>query len=108
MLRPGKAWRALQAAALIAQDPRRPQFHLLPAHNWMNDPNGPIFVNGRYHMFFQYNPESSIWGNMSWAHAVSIDMIHWRHLPMAFTMTPDGPDAAGCFSGTAIAVEEQG
>jgi beta-fructofuranosidase len=92
----------------LSQDPLRPQFHLLPARNWMNDPNGPIYINGQYHMFFQYNPKAAVWGNMSWAHAVSPDMIHWKHLPVAFTMTPGGPDAAGCFSGSAIAVTEQG
>src|ERR1700744_5846508 len=65
----------------LALDPRRPQFHLLPTHNWMNDPNGPVYFAGRYHMFFQYNPEAAIWGNMSWNHAVSSDMLHWRNLP---------------------------
>ncbi len=90
--------------ATLARDPMRPQFHLLPACNWMNDPNGPIYVNGKYHMFFQYNPQGAVWGNMSWNHAVSPDMLHWTHDPIAFTMTPNGPDAAGCFSGSAIAV----
>jgi len=70
----------------------------------MNDPNGPIYFQGKYHMFFQYNPESAVWGNMSWNHAVSSDMMHWQHQPVAFTMTPNGPDAAGCFSGSALAV----
>ena len=60
----------------LAADPLRPQFHLLPAKNWMNDPNGPIFWNGMYHMFFQYNPNAAVWGDMHWAHAVSPDMIH--------------------------------
>ncbi|TMP89744.1 MAG: glycoside hydrolase family 32 protein [Verrucomicrobia bacterium] len=45
----------------------------------MNDPNGPIYWKGRYHMFFQYNPHAAVWGDMHWAHAVSPDMIHWRH-----------------------------
>src|ERR1041385_4095249 len=63
----------------LASDPLRPQYHLLPAHNWMNDPNGPIFFHGRYHMFYQYNPKAAVWGNMNWAHATSPDMIHWRH-----------------------------
>ncbi len=70
----------------------------------MNDPNGPIFFNGRYHMFFQYNPKAPVWGEMSWYHSVSPDMLHWTHLPLAFTPTPDSPDAFGCFSGSAIAV----
>jgi len=86
----------------LAQDPHRPQFHLLPAKNWMNDPNGPIFFNGHYHMFFQYNPHAATWGDMSWNHAISPDMIHWTHLPVAMTPTPGGPDAFGCFSGTAL------
>jgi beta-fructofuranosidase len=88
----------------LADDPMRPQFHLLPAKNWMNDPNGPIYCNGRYHMFFQYNPQAATWGNMSWNHAVSPDMLHWSHLPLAMTPTPGGPDAYGCFSGSAIQV----
>jgi beta-fructofuranosidase len=91
-----------QSAAKLAADPRRPQFHLLPAANWMNDPNGPIYWKGRYHMFFQYNPNAAVWGDMHWAHAISPDMIHWKHLPVALAPTPGGPDADGCFSGTAV------
>jgi beta-fructofuranosidase len=74
----------------------------------MNDPNGPIFFRGRYHMFFQYNPQSAVWGSISWNHAVSRDMIHWEHLPLAFTPSSDGPDAAGCFSGSTFAVADAG
>lgn len=70
----------------------------------MNDPNGPIYFNGRYHMFFQYNPLAAVWGDMSWNHAISDDMLHWKHLPLALTPTPGGPDSFGCFSGSAIAV----
>jgi len=92
----------------LSRDPRRPQFHLLPTHNWMNDPNGPIYFDGMYHMFFQYNPKAAIWGNMSWNHAVSKDMLHWRNCPIAFTMSPDSPDADGCFSGSAICTEHHG
>jgi beta-fructofuranosidase len=90
--------------AKLAEDPRRPQFHLLPAKNWMNDPNGPIYFNGQYHMFFQYNPLAAVWGDMSWNHAISPDMLHWTHLPVAMTPTPNSPDSFGCFSGSAIAV----
>ena len=90
-------------AARNAADPLRPQCHLLPAAHWMNDPNAPIFWNGRYHLFFQYNPVASVWGPMHWDHAVSQDMVHWRHLPVAMAPTPGGPDADGCFSGSAIA-----
>jgi len=89
-------------AAELAHDPRRPQFHLLPARNWMNDPNGPIFWKGHYHMFFQYNPHAAVWGDMHWDHAISPDMIHWRHLPVALAPTPGGPDSEGCFTGTCV------
>lgn len=86
----------------LARDPRRPEFHLLPKRNWMNDPNGPVYWDGRYHMFFQYNPQAAVWGDMHWGHAMSEDMVHWEHLPVALAPTPGGPDAAGCFSGSAV------
>jgi len=86
----------------LAADPLRPQFHLLAPQNWMNDPNGPIYWKGRYHMFFQYNPNAAVWGDMHWAHAVSPDMIHWRHLPVALAPTPGWDDADGCFTGSAV------
>ncbi len=90
------------AADDLARDTNRPQFHLLPAANWMNDPNGPIFWKGRYHMFFQYNPHAAVWGDMHWAHAMSPDMVHWQHLPVALAPTKGGPDEEGCFSGSAV------
>jgi beta-fructofuranosidase len=86
----------------LAADPLRPQFHLLPPKNWMNDPNGPIYWQGAYHMFYQYNPNAAVWGDMHWAHAISEDMIHWRHLPVALAPTPGGDDADGCFTGSAV------
>jgi beta-fructofuranosidase len=86
----------------LAGDPLRPQFHLLPVRNWMNDPNGPIYWKGAYHMFFQYNPNAAVWGDMHWAHAGSSDMIHWRHLPVALAPTPGSDDADGCFTGSAV------
>ena len=68
----------------------------------MNDPNGPIFFGGRYHMFHQYNPNAAVWGDMHWAHATSADMIHWTHEPIALSPTPGGPDQDGVFSGSAV------
>jgi beta-fructofuranosidase len=47
-------------------DPLRPQYHLMPAKNWLNDPNGPVYYNGYYHMFHQYNPNAAVWGDMHW------------------------------------------
>jgi len=91
-----------QSRMKLAADRRRPQFHLLPAANWMNDPNGPIYYKGRYHMFFQYNPNGAFWGTMHWGHATSPDMIHWKHEPIALAPTPGGYDRDGVFSGSAV------
>ena len=93
---------AAPALSKLAADPQRPQYHLLPAANWMNDPNGPIFWQGKYHMFYQYNPNGAFWGDMHWGHAVSEDMVRWKHLPVAMAPTPGGPDKDGVFSGCAV------
>ena len=76
----------------------RPHFHFAPAHNWMNDPNGLIFYRGKYHLFFQYNPEDNQWGNMSWGHATSTDLITWQEHPVAISYTP----THAIFSGSAV------
>ncbi|CAN4127581.1 unnamed protein product [Withania somnifera] len=62
---------------------QRTSFHFQPKKNWMNDPNGPLYYKGWYHLFYQYNPEAAVWGNIVWGHAVSRDLIHWHHLPVA-------------------------
>ncbi|MGH9396518.1 MAG: sucrose-6-phosphate hydrolase, partial [Terriglobia bacterium] len=86
----------------LAHDILRPQYHLLPAANWMNDPNGPIFYRGQYHLFYQYNPHGAFSGTKHWGHAVGPDMLHWQHLPVALAPTPGGPDWDGCWTGSAV------
>ncbi|SDH17654.1 fructan beta-fructosidase [Pedobacter terrae] len=79
-------------------EPYRPEYHFTPKAHWMNDPNGMVYLNGKYHLFFQYNPDSTIWGPMHWAHATSKDMIHWEEQPIALY-----PDSLGTiFSGSAV------
>jgi len=76
----------------------RPQFHFTPKANWMNDPNGMYYYQGKYHLFYQYFPDSTVWGPMHWGHAESNDMVHWNHKPIALY-----PDSIGCiFSGSAV------
>ena len=61
----------------------RPQFHFSPYRNWMNDPNGLITFNGKHHMYYQYNPHGNQWGHMSWGHATSSDLVHWKEEKIA-------------------------
>ncbi len=82
----------------------RPAYHFTPEKNWINDPNGLVYYEGEYHLFYQYNPYGNKWGHMSWGHAVSNDLLHWQHLPVALEEYPDPltGDSTMIFSGTAV------
>ncbi len=82
----------------IYNQPYRPQVHFSPRKNWTNDPNGLIFYRGEYHLFFQHNPFGDQWGHMSWGHAVSPDLLHWRELPVAIA---EG-DGIAIFTGSVV------
>ena len=83
---------------------KRPLFHLTPYIGWMNDPNGFSQYNGKYHLFYQYYPYKKKWGPMHWGHAVTEDLLQWEFLPAA--IAPDTePDSGGCFSGSALSMD---
>ena len=85
-------------------DPHRPRFHFTAPTNWINDPNGVCFHAGRWHLYYQYNPNAAKWGDIHWGHATSTDLVHWQDEPIALAPSP-GADAGGCFSGSFAVVD---
>ena len=90
------------ASNSLITDAHRPRYHYLPPNNWLNDPNGLIHWKGRYHLFYQHNPYDAFWGSMHWGHAVSDDLAHWQHRPIALAPTPGMADSDHVFSGCAV------
>lgn len=89
------------APAVFDGDRHRPQFHAIPNSGWMNEPHAPFYYRGQYHLFFQKNPFGPYWHQIHWGHWVSVDMVHWRELPIA--LAPEADDLApdGIWSGSA-------
>jgi fructan beta-fructosidase len=92
-----------QSPAPYDQD-LRPQFHFSAKENWLNDPNGLVYYKGVYHLFFQHNPFGNTWGNMSWGHATSTDLVRWTEQPVAIpqTFNDAGESIEDIFSGSAV------
>ncbi|KAJ8754759.1 hypothetical protein K2173_012148 [Erythroxylum novogranatense] len=82
------------------QQLHRTGYHFQPPRNWINDPNGPMYYKGLYHLFYQYNPKGAVWGNIVWAHSVSKDLVNWESLEPAIYRTKPF-DIKGCWSGSA-------
>ncbi|MBK9734551.1 MAG: glycoside hydrolase family 32 protein [Saprospiraceae bacterium] len=88
----------IEPSSYLLSEQHRPVFHFTPDSMWMNDPNGMVFFKGEYHLFYQYYPDSTVWGPMHWGHAISKDMIKWTHMPIALY-----PDSLGyIFSGSVV------
>ena len=83
-------------------DPAFPRLHGRPERGWVNDPNGCSYVNGRYHVFFQYNPAGPVHGAICWGHTSSTDLVHWEEEPIALAPRPGELDAYGCWSGCVV------
>ena len=87
------AWDLIQLSDTFDTSNReyyRPLYHHTPLYGWMNDPNGMVYQDGEYHLYYQYNPYGSKWGNLSWGHSVSRDMVHWEHLSPAIVRDNNG------------------
>ena len=103
MLEKAGKYEFTQGQQIKAED--RPAFHITPYVGWMNDPNGFSCYKGEYHLFYQYNPYNTHWDSMHWGHVVSKDLLHWDYLPAALAPDQDY-DKVGCFSGSAIELED--
>ena len=79
----------------------KPNYHFSPEKNWMNDPNGLTYYQGEYHLFFQYNPNADVWGDIHWGHAASTDLVHWKLLPVALSPSVEAGEAH-CYSGCTV------
>jgi fructan beta-fructosidase len=96
------------AAPFPTADPWRPGVHYTPERNWMNDPNGLVYIDGTWHMYYQYSPTGPVWSNISWGHATSTDLVHWTEQPLAVpqTLNSVGLSTEDIYSGSVVVDEE--
>lgn len=94
----------LKVKEAVNSSPSRQRYHFMPPAYWMNDPNGLIYFENKYHIFYQFNPYAPQWGAMHWGHATSEDLLHWDHQPIALAPSEeyDLHESGGCFSGSAV------
>jgi beta-fructofuranosidase len=95
-------WAEGERDRLQQSDPDLPRIHYIPPRGFLGDPNGLIHHQGKYHLFYQHNPQWPKAGPAHWGHAVSEDLLHWQDWPIALAPTPNGPDKDGCYSGCAV------
>lgn len=87
-------------------DRYRPQYHFIAPGHWMNEPHAPLYFNGQYHIFYQFNPQGPYWHQIHWGHAVSDDMVHWKDMPVAIAPTAGSETPDGVWSGGSIVDNE--
>ncbi|PST81681.1 glycoside hydrolase [Pedobacter yulinensis] len=93
---------ALCSLAQPTTEQWRPAYHFTAPRNWLNDPNGPILIDGVYHLYYQHNPFENKWGHMSWGHATSKDLLRWKHLPVAMPEEVSADTTTWMFSGSVV------
>lgn len=86
----------IEGQAELYKEKNRPQFHFTTRRGWINDPNGLIYYEGEYHLFYQHNPFERDWENMHWGHAVSKDLVHWTYLPVVLAHSAARPTKRPC------------
>lgn len=93
---------AMPRRSAYAKDRQRPTYHLCPPGKWMNEPHGPMYDDGWYHIFYQANPHAPIWDHLCWGHLKSKDMVHWQDCPLALIPEKEAPAPDGCWSGSSV------